>query len=128
MDRTHLRDWVRGYERLWRAPGTEGLAELFSEDAFYSMGPFDREVLGLEALATLWDVEREGPDEDFEMTSEVVAVDGDTGVVRVEVHYGPPKDEHYRDLWIVRLDDEGRCFHFEEWPHWPGHGTSADDG
>lgn len=128
MDRKRLSDWVGGYERLWRSPGTAGLAELFREDAFYSTGPFDREVRGLEAIAILWDEEREGADEVFDMTSEVVAIDGDTGVVRVEVRYGPPKDAHYRDLWIVRLDADGRCFHFEEWPHWPGHGTSAEDG
>ena len=30
-----------------------------------------------------------------------------------------PKGNEYRDLWIVRLNDAGRCFHFEEWPFWP---------
>ena len=25
----------------------------------------------------------------------------------------------YRDLWIVRLNDTGLCFRFEEWPFWP---------
>jgi hypothetical protein len=25
----------------------------------------------------------------------------------------------YRDLWVVRLDQAGRCTHFEEWPFWP---------
>ena len=67
----------------------------------------------------MWEAERLGPDEEFEMTSEVVAVEGDTGVARIEVRYGAPKDKDYRDLWIVSLDDDGRCFHFEEWPFWP---------
>jgi hypothetical protein len=125
MDRKQLSDWVAAYERLWRAAGTDGLSELFSEGAYYSMGAFDRNETGLEAIGRLWEEERDGPDEPFEMTSEVVAIDGDTGVVRVEVVYGPPKDEHYRDIWIVRLDGDGRCFHFEEWPQWPEHGTSA---
>ena len=63
--------------------------------------------------------ERLGPDEDFEMSSEVVAVEGDTGIARIEVRYGSPKDTEYRDLWVVRLNDAGLCFHFEEWPFWP---------
>jgi hypothetical protein len=67
----------------------------------------------------MWEAERLGPDEQFEMSSEVVAVEGDTGVVRIEVRYGEPKEKEYRDLWIVRLDERGRCFHFEEWPFWP---------
>jgi hypothetical protein len=28
-------------------------------------------------------------------------------------------DLSVRTLWIVRLDDSGRCFDFEEWPFWP---------
>jgi hypothetical protein len=67
----------------------------------------------------MWEAERLGPDEEFEMSGEVVAVDGDTGVARVEVRYGAPKDKEYRDLWIIRLDEAGRCFQFEEWPFWP---------
>ena len=53
------------------------------------------------------------------MGSEIAAVDGDTGLVRVEVRYELPRRQQYRDLWIVRLDESGRCFHFEEWPLWP---------
>jgi hypothetical protein len=53
------------------------------------------------------------------MDFEVVAVEGDTGVVRCEVAYGEPNRRLYRDLWIIRLDGEGRCFHFEEWPFLP---------
>jgi hypothetical protein len=40
-------------------------------------------------------------------------------VVRCEVAYGRPYDRLFRDIWIVRLNEEGRCFHFEEWPFWP---------
>jgi hypothetical protein len=62
------------------------------------------------------------------MISEVIAVDGDTGVARVTVHYKRAADKEgrvhrqekeYRDLWVVRLNDSGLCSHFEEWPFWP---------
>jgi len=49
-------------------------------------------------------------------------VDGDVGVVRVEVWYGDPVTRHYRDLWIVHLDEHGLCTAFEEWPFWPEKG------
>ena len=55
----------------------------------------------------------------FEMESEILAVEGDTGVARIEVRYGEPKPQIYRDLWVVTLDAEGRCTAFEEWPFWP---------
>jgi ketosteroid isomerase-like protein len=119
MQRAQLNGWIAGYESAWRSPGTDALAELFSEDASYSTAPYEQPHRGLDAIREMWEAERLGPDEEFEMTREVVAVEGDTGVVRVEVRYGPPKGKEYRDLWVVRLDDAGLCFHFEEWPFWP---------
>jgi uncharacterized protein (TIGR02246 family) len=128
LDREQLEDWIAGYERAWRTPGTEALAELFAPDASYSTAPYAQPHIGLEAIAELWEREREGPGEPFEMESEVVAVDGDVGVARIEVRYGGPRRQEYRDIWIVRLDAEGRCAAFEEWPFWPpgSRGTVAE--
>lgn len=84
------------------------------------MSPYEEPAKGLGEIAELWEREREGPSEAFEMSHEVVAVDGDTAVVRVEVQYGGPDRLQYRDLWIVRFDVDGRCRAFEEWPFWPG--------
>jgi hypothetical protein len=119
VSRPQIRQWVTDYERAWRTDGTGPLSELFSEDATYSTAPFEEPHRGLPAIASMWERERLGPDESFAMNSEVVAVEADTAVVRVEVRYGPPKGKLYRDLWIVRLDADGRCIHFEEWPFWP---------
>jgi ketosteroid isomerase-like protein len=119
MDRVQLTDWIERYERAWRTPGTDVLGDLFAEDATYSTGPYENPHRGLPAIARMWEAERIGPDEEFEMSAEVVAVEGDTGVARIEVQYGAPKGKAYRDLWIVRLDESGLCSHFEEWPFWP---------
>jgi uncharacterized protein (TIGR02246 family) len=118
MDRAQLADWVARYESAWRAPGTEALAGLFAEDAVYLPSPYGEPHRGLEAIRRMWEAER-SPGEEFTMKSEILAADGDTGVVRIEVKYGKPGRQEYRDLWIVRLDDSGRCHHFEEWPFWP---------
>jgi ketosteroid isomerase-like protein len=112
-------DWVAAYERAWRTAGTDTLAQIFTEDATYSQGPYREPVVGLPAIREMWDAERDGPDEVFSMTSEVVAIDGDTAVVRLEVEYGQPVTQEYRDLWIIKFADDGRCRHFEEWPYWP---------
>jgi hypothetical protein len=119
VNREQVADWVAAYERAWRAPGTGGLAEIFTADARYQQGPYDEPVVGLAAIGGMWETEREGPHEVFRMTSDVVAADGDTAVVRVEVSYGDPVRQEYRDLWIVRFAADGRCASFEEWPFWP---------
>lgn len=113
MDRAQLSEWIARYETAWRMPGTGTLRDLFTDDATYSPAPYAEDVLGLEAVAGFWDGERDGPDEVFSMTSEMLATEGDTGVARVELRYGDPVREEYRDLWVVVLDADGRCTHFE---------------
>lgn len=126
--RDRVRDWLDGYERAWRSPGTVGLRELFTDDASYSPGPYEEPREGLPAIAEFWDAEREGPDEEFTMSSEIVAADGDIAVVRVDVGYGGPRSREYRDLWLIEFAPDGRCRTFEEWPFFPGQPLSAGDG
>jgi nuclear transport factor 2 (NTF2) superfamily protein len=118
--RASVIDWVREYERAWRSPGTERARALFSEDASYRLSPYEAPIEGLGAIAAMWDREREGPDEDFSLESTIVALDGDTAVVRFEVDYAGRPRQHYRDLWILEFDAAGKCRSFEEWPFWPG--------
>ncbi len=40
--------------------------------------------------------------------------------VHVDYHDG----QSWRDLWLLTLDEHGRCEHFEEWPFAP----EQDDG
>ncbi|WP_117664725.1 nuclear transport factor 2 family protein [Micromonospora sp. MW-13] len=125
MDRKQVAGWLAAYEHAWRTPGTEVLATIFTAQASYLQGPFQKRVIGLPAIARMWEDERFGPDEVFQMASEVVAVEGDTAVARVEVRYGDPVDQEYRDLWIMRFAEDGRCSSFEEWPFWPPQPTAA---
>ena len=94
----------QAYERAWRTASTELLAQLFAPEATYQTAPFEEPFRGLPAIAAMWEPGRAGSDEVFTMHSEVVAVDGDTGVVRVEVRYGDPVEQHYRDLWVLCFD------------------------
>jgi ketosteroid isomerase-like protein len=122
--RSQVTSWITDYERAWRTPGTASLRDLFADDASYQQTPYDVPILGLIDIASMWEEEREGPDEVFTVTSEVVAVEGDTAVVRVQVEYGEPVTQEYLDLWVIRFDADGRCVSFEEWPFWPEQGSS----
>jgi uncharacterized protein (TIGR02246 family) len=126
-DRPRVHAWVEGYERAWRSPGTEGLLDLFTADATYLHSPYEDPVLGLDNIRRMWDADREGPNEKFSLATEIVAVDGDTAVVRTEVRYGEPAHQDYRNLWLLHFEADGRCSRFEEWPYWPGRTYSASD-
>jgi hypothetical protein len=126
LSREGVSAWVAAYERAWRTAGTEPLRGLFTQRAIYRMSPFDEPATGLVEIAELWERERTGPDERFEISHEVVAVDGDIAVIRVDVQYEGPARLQYRDLWIVRFAADGRCLEFEEWPFWPDRPVSAE--
>jgi ketosteroid isomerase-like protein len=124
-DRETVGRWLGGYEAAWRAPGTAGLAGLFTGDASYRQSPYAEPRRGLAAIAAMWDQTRDGPEEVFTLATEILAVDGPLAVVRAEVRYGDPVRQEYRDLWVLRLGQDGRCSHFEEWPFWPARPYTA---
>jgi hypothetical protein len=121
VDRAALHDWIDRYERAWRTPGTDGLKDLFTADVVYSPSPWGDPVRGLAALAAFWDGVRDGPEEGFSLVSEVVAIDGDVAIARIEVNYA--QGDRWRDLWVIKVDSDGRCVAFDEWPFSP---NSAD--
>jgi ketosteroid isomerase-like protein len=125
VDRASVRRWLAAYERVWRTPATAALAEIFTDDAVYSQGPYEPPRVGLAEIAAMWEETREGPDEPFRMAAEVVAVDGDTAVARIEVVYDQPRRQEYRDLWVMRFAADGRCRSFQEWPFAPGDPITA---
>lgn len=130
MNRSDVERWVDGYERAWRTAGTGGLGHLFSPDASYLPSPWAAHVEGLAAISRFWEDEREGPDEPFTMAPEILAVDGATAVVRVSVDYDQGQAtpaQRWRDLWVIRFDDDGRCVAFEEWPFAPGQRDGHED-
>lgn len=119
MDRTSVERWVAAYERAWRTAGVAPLAELFTADVSYLPSPWAEPIVGLAALGPWWEAEREGPDEPFTLTSDVVAVEGNRAVVRLEVEYRRDSVSRWRDLWVLRFAADGRCAAFEEWPFAP---------
>ena len=122
-DRASVERWVAGYVAAWRTAGTEPLSDLFTPDATYLPSPWAAPLRGLAEIGPWWDAERDGPDEHFTFTHEVVAVDGTVAVVRVAVDYTRSR---WRDLWVVTFAPDGRATSFEEWPFAPdqpdGHG------
>jgi hypothetical protein len=118
-------EWVCAYEAAWRTAGTAALSDLLTADATYQAGPFDDPIVGLDAIARFWEAEREGPNEAFKLSWELITAQNDTAVARAQVIYDGPPSRIYRDLWIITLTTDGHCSRFEEWPFHPGQARTA---
>ncbi len=94
---------------------------LFTDDARYRTSPYAEPKVGHAEIQAFW-LDDEG--KTFSVIAEPVAVEGRDAVVRLEVRYGDPVAQEYRDLWVLRFSPDGRVEDFEEWPFWPGHGRS----
>jgi ketosteroid isomerase-like protein len=122
VDREGVMQWVAGYERAWRSGDVDAVEALFTNDARYRRSPYEPTEVGHTAIRAFW-LEDDG--EVFTMRAEPVAVEGRDAVVRVEVRYGDPVRQEYRDLWVLRFASDGRVEDFEEWAYWPGKPYSA---
>ena len=116
MDRDSVMAWVGAYETAWRAEDPRAVSALFTEDAAYARSPYDDPLRGHDQIRDFWLADA---GQTFTRTAEPVAVDGLAAVVRVEVRYGGPDPQEYRDLWILRFADDGRVEDFAEWAYWP---------
>lgn len=114
-----MSEWIAEYETAWRTAGTAILTQLFTAEAGYVRFPYDQPIVGLPAISQMWEAQRDGPDEVFAMSAQILAVEGEVAVVRTEVSYGDPVSQEFRNIWVLRLRDDGRCSWFEEWPYWP---------
>jgi hypothetical protein len=114
--------WVDGYVAAWRDGDVEAVERLFTEHARYRKSPYEESEVGHDAIKAFW---LEDAGEVFTAVAEPVAVEGRQAVVRLEVRYGDPVEQEYRDLWILDFADDGRVREFEEWAYWPGKPYSA---
>jgi ketosteroid isomerase-like protein len=114
--------WVDGYIDAWRAEDAGGVERLFTEDARYRRSPYEESEVGHDAIKAFW---LDDAGEVFTAIAEPIAVEGRQAVVRVEVRYGQPIDQEYRDLWVLEFAADGRVRDFEEWAYWPSKPYSA---
>ncbi len=117
MDRTDLATWLDAYRHAWTTDDATEIAALFTESATYSPWPFSAPWEGRDRIVAKW-IERGDSRRPWEFEHEILAVEGDTGVVRGLTTYpahGDEAQEVYANIWLVRLEPDGRAREFAEW-------------
>jgi ketosteroid isomerase-like protein len=119
IDETRIRDWLAAYRHAWTTDDPDEVGRLFSGDVRYFTAPYHAPLEGIEAVTAYWLGEHEG-EIPWSFEYQVLAQEDDLFVVRAVVTYpegtseaGSP--ETFHDLWLVRLDGDGRASEFVEY-------------
>ena len=118
MNRSEVQNWVDSYVAAWRSPSKEKLAEIFTADVRYQLHqapPWNQSLSGLAELAVYWE-HVSAEQGEFELESEIVALEGNVAVVNVDVTYATADPAQWHNVWIIRFAAENRCESYEEWP------------
>jgi hypothetical protein len=108
-----LDQWMDGYVLAWSSNETDHIKALFTEDAVYDPQTADGEWEGIDEIVARWQEIDDNEDNwDFEWLPVVEA--DEIAVVAGRTRYLEP-ELTYRNLFIIRFADDGRCSDFTEW-------------
>lgn len=113
MDRSAVERWVEGYIGAWQSNDPDQIGSLFTDDARYYTAPDRNAWEGRDAIVAGW-VDRKDEPGQWTFRHEFLAQGDGLAFVRGWTEYvEPPK--RYSNLWVIRLEPDGRCSEFTEW-------------
>ena len=102
-----------GYVLAWSTNERKHIETLFTSDAVYDNQTADGEWVGRDEIVRRWqEIDDDEDNWDFEW-SPLVETD-DLAIVTARTHYLEPPTS-YRNLWVIRFNDEDACYDFTEW-------------
>jgi uncharacterized protein (TIGR02246 family) len=112
MDREAVDRWMQAYIQAWETNDPGDVGRLFTENAVYYTAPHREPWRGRDGIVAGW-LERKDEQGDWSFRYEILAVCDDAAFVRGWTDYRTDTD--YSNLWVIRLDPQGRCSDFTEW-------------
>jgi uncharacterized protein (TIGR02246 family) len=104
-------DWIDRYVRAWNTNDPADIADLYTADATYRGQPYALGLHGREAIVADWLARQDEPGSTT-FTWHPVALTDEVAVVEGTTTY---PTQVFRNLWVLRLDPDGRCREFTEW-------------
>ena len=105
-------EWVEGYRRAWESNDPDDIRAIFTEDAEYRTDPWLDPWRGHDEIVVNWLERRDEPGTStFEWSP--LAVTDDVAVVQGVTNYKDGRT--YSNLWVIRLEADGRAREFTEW-------------
>jgi uncharacterized protein (TIGR02246 family) len=109
-------EWMQRYLHAWTTNDPDDIRSLFTPDAEYRDGPSTPPWVGHDAIVDGWLGQKDDPGT-WDFDYELVAVDGDTAVIRGRTSYPntTEKSRRYDNLMVIQLTPDGRASSFTDW-------------
>jgi hypothetical protein len=119
MKKADVSKWLKAYVRAWESYEPDAIGDLFAEDATYIYHPFDKPVVGRDAIVASWLKNPDAPGT-YEASYEPIAIDGDVAVTNGRSRYFKDSSrtemtKEWDNIFAIRFDKDGRCVSFREW-------------
>ncbi|MBT2549094.1 nuclear transport factor 2 family protein [Arthrobacter sp. ISL-65] len=109
-----IRQWMDKYIAAWTTNDPADIGALFTEEAVYATRPYDPDPWrGREQIVQRWIGSADQP-EDWTFEWSLLGSDGDLAFVQGRTAYLDDRP-NYENLWVIRLDADGRASGFTEW-------------
>jgi SnoaL-like domain len=105
--------WMDGYLLAWSSNDPAHIAAIFSPDAVYDPQTADGEWDGIDQITQKW-LEIDDQEDNWEFEWMPLVEDDEVAVITARTRYFDPPMS-YRNLFIIRFDEDGRCYDFTEW-------------
>jgi len=106
---------MKGYLKAWESNDPQDIGTLFTDDATYYTAPHRDPWRGRDEILEGW-LDRKDESGDWSFRYEITAECDELAFVRGWTEYRTDSD--YSNLWVIRLESDGRCSEFTEW--WMG--------
>ena len=103
--------WIDAYVQAWNSNDPAEIGALFADDATYRTEPYSPPWQGRAEIVERW-LERKDEPGETTFTWTPLAITDDVAIVQGTTAYPA---EIFSNLWVIRLDDDGRCREYAEW-------------
>jgi hypothetical protein len=118
-DLVAFKSWLDAYGQAWENRNPEAAVALFHESGTYQVTPFLEPMRGRKAIFEYWS-EVARTEEGIRFRYEILAAKDELNIARWSASFVrvPPRLQTKLDgIFLISLDDEGRCKSLQEWWH-----------
>jgi hypothetical protein len=108
-----LDNWMDGFVLAWSSNDADHIRALFTEDAVYDPQTESGEWDGIEQIVETWQA-IDDQEENWDFQWQPLVETEDLAVVTGRTQYFDPAGA-FRNLFVIRFADDGRCYDFTEW-------------